>query len=203
MGYSAARPERGPDAPASAAAAAPALAPSWRRLRPMATLAAVIFLAAALYVARPILAPIAVATLLAFLLSPLVGALERHLGRVAAIVLVMALAFSTIGVVGWVLSQQITNLAEELPRYRANISQRISDIRGATRGGALEKLQTTAKSVINEVQQEAGTRKAAAQPVIVREDQRSATLWQLPSTVAPLIELLVTIGLVIALVGFM
>ena len=47
----------------------------------------------------------ALAALLAFLLSPVVTRLERWVGRVAATLLAVAILFAVIGTVGWVLTR--------------------------------------------------------------------------------------------------
>ena len=52
------------------------------------------FVIAALYFARDLLIPLALAGLLTFLLAPLVTRLERWIGRIAAVLLVVATIFS-------------------------------------------------------------------------------------------------------------
>jgi predicted PurR-regulated permease PerM len=97
---------------------------------------------AALYWLQAVLIPMAMAILLTFLLSPLVGILQRRrLGRVPAVLVTVFLAFSILGGIGWTLTRQLVTLANELPRYSLNIHQRITDLRGASRGGSVEKVQ--------------------------------------------------------------
>ena len=38
-------------------------------------------------------------------------------------------------------------LAEDLPRYRVNILTKIADVRGAGKGGSVEKLQDTIEDI--------------------------------------------------------
>ena len=58
------------------------------------------FVIALLYFARDLLIPLALASLLTFLLAPLVTRLERWIGRIAAVLLVVTMIFSMIGMAG-------------------------------------------------------------------------------------------------------
>src|SRR4030095_9418658 len=108
---------------------------------------------AALYWLQAVLIPVALAVLLTFLLSPVVGILQRRrLGRVPAGLVTVLLAFSILGGVGWALTHQLITLANELPRYSLNIHQRIADLRGASRGGSVEKVQKALEDVVGEIQ---------------------------------------------------
>jgi predicted PurR-regulated permease PerM len=108
---------------------------------------------AALYWLQAVLIPMALAVLLTFLLSPVVGILQRRrLGRVPAVLVTVLLAFSILGGIGWTLTHQLVTLANELPRYSLNIHQRIADLRGASRGGSVEKVQKALEKVVDELQ---------------------------------------------------
>ena len=61
-----------------------------------------------LYIGREI--PLALAMLITFLLTPLVSRLERWLGRVAAVLLVVLILFSLLGGAGWLLTRQVIDL---------------------------------------------------------------------------------------------
>jgi predicted PurR-regulated permease PerM len=90
--------------PKSKTAAADALVGLW-------TVALTAFLITTLYFARPILIPLALAALLTFLLSPLVTRIERWIGRIAAVLLVVTMIFTVTSVTGWVLTRQLVDLA--------------------------------------------------------------------------------------------
>ncbi len=108
---------------------------------------------AALYWLQGVLIPMALAVLLTFLLSPVVGTLQRRgLGRVPAVLVTVVLALSVLGGIGWALTHQLVTLADELPRYSLNIQHRIADVRGASRGGSVEKVQKTVEDVVGEIQ---------------------------------------------------
>src|SRR5436190_11622181 len=85
------------------------------------TLVLTAFLAATLYFGRDLLIPLALAALLTFLLAPLVSRLEQWLGRIAAVLLVVALIFTALAAAGWMLTRQLVDLAEKLPEYKDNI----------------------------------------------------------------------------------
>ena len=108
---------------------------------------------ALLYWAKAVLIPVALAILLAFLLTPIVNVLWRWgLGRTPAAVLVVVVSAGLIGVVGWTIEVQIVTLASELPTYTDNIKQKITQVRQASSGGVLGKVQEAVKDVTSELQ---------------------------------------------------
>ncbi|MGA7415859.1 MAG: AI-2E family transporter [Bryobacteraceae bacterium] len=85
---------------------------------------------AVLYLARDVLIPFAVALTLTFLLTPLVRLLQRaHLPRVVAVLVVILVSSAFAVGLGWVLGGQLFSLANDLPKYRANIDARIQGLR--------------------------------------------------------------------------
>lgn len=104
---------------------------------------------AALYFAKTILIPLALAILLTFILSPLVHLLERaHLGRVFSSVLVILLAVAAVGAAGWAITSQLASVLQQLPDYQQNILDKVQDLRGAP-AEAIGK----AASTVDEVKQ--------------------------------------------------
>jgi predicted PurR-regulated permease PerM len=86
----------------------------------------------ALYWAQIVLLPVAVAILLAFVLSPPVRWLQRHhVPRVLAVTFVVTGAGALLVGLGWLLTNQVTGLLEELPAYTGNIKEKIRSIRSA------------------------------------------------------------------------
>src|SRR5450432_375676 len=75
-----------------------------------------------LYFARVVLIPFTLAILITFVLTPVSKLLERlHLGRAFSTVIVVVLSFVVVGGVGWTVSQQFSQVMNELPDYRSNI----------------------------------------------------------------------------------
>ena len=165
----------------------------------LAAVCALVLGIACLYWARNIFVPLALAMLLAFLLNPLVVQLRRTgLPRGLAVCLVVLFALSLAVGVGWVLFNQVSVLADDLPQYRATIQKRIDDIQRARRGGALDKMERTAADVAKQLEQ--GDRRNATdrKPIPVVVSSPSA-FWRIPDA----LEVLVTAGLVVVLLLFM
>jgi predicted PurR-regulated permease PerM len=171
-------------------------------LKPWVLFAGGVLVIAVLYWAQAVLVPFAVAVLLTFLLTPSVTWLERWLGRAAAVGAVVLLTFTLLGAGGWAAARQLAGLAEALPAYRANIRQKVADVRGAGRGGSVEKVQQTIDEIKTEISKAEPAAGTPAQPVVV-ESQQVATLWGFPAWIGPLLEPLSTAGLVLVLVIFM
>src|ERR1051325_10722989 len=83
-------------------------------------LAVTIVTIAVLYLAKPVVVPVALAILFAFLLSPIVSILERtFLRRTGAIVLSLGIAVAGIGLGGWWIYQQFNAVGKEFTESAA------------------------------------------------------------------------------------
>jgi predicted PurR-regulated permease PerM len=168
-----------------------------RKLPLLYVLASLTLITASLYWAKAVLIPVALAILLAFLLNPVVHAVQwLGVGRVPAVLLVVALGFASLGGMSWAVLQQIPRLTDDLPRYEDNIKRKIADLRGAGKGSFLEKAQTTAREITEELEKSAPASAEKPVPVVV---QSPSALWQLPTLLEPL----ATAALVLVLVIFM
>ncbi len=97
--------------------------------------AAACVVVASLYYARDVLIPLALAVMLAFVLKPLAGLLEKwRLGRAAPVLLTVLLAMGVVGLLVWVLQAQFINIAGKLPALRAEIQRKIADLRDLSGG---------------------------------------------------------------------
>lgn len=86
---------------------------------------------AILYFARQILIPLTLALLISFLLTPVVRRFESwRLPRPAASVVTVALAFSLVAAVGWVVANQLLGTVADFSSYAANIQKRIQSVEG-------------------------------------------------------------------------
>lgn len=177
------------------------------------------FILAILYFARDLLIPLTLAALLTFLLTPLVSRLERWLGRIGAVLLVVTLIFAAGGTVGWVLTRQLGDLATKLPDYKVNIRTKLRAIKGTTGGrftGFWESLEELKKDLpgakapaVIPVPEETGTA-AAPEPKIeppvaveVVETSRANPFDLAQGIVAPLLGPLGQAALVLLFVIFM
>lgn len=115
------------------------------------TLIMVVVIIAALYFARLILIPLALAVLLSFLLTPLVLRLRRwHLGRAPSVLLVVALSLGVVTVVGGLVSLQLGDLAQKLPEYRQNIQAKLHSVRESS-SGPIRKLSQVVQEFADEL----------------------------------------------------
>ncbi|MGI8741882.1 MAG: AI-2E family transporter [Bryobacteraceae bacterium] len=90
---------------------------------------------AALYFARTILIPFALALLFAFVLTPLVMRLQSlKLGRAPSVLTAVVLALGILLSVGWMVSTQLVSLAGQLPQYKNNIQRKLTALQGSQTG---------------------------------------------------------------------
>lgn len=129
----------------------------------LATLANVLLstvIVLALYFGREILVPLALAALMTFMLAPLVTRLQRWLGRVGAVLVVVAMLFAVTGATGWVLTRQAVDLVNKLPDYEVNIRTKLRAIQVPS-AGAFAKISHTWEDLKKELP---GGSKAGAVP---------------------------------------
>src|SRR5208283_3572719 len=114
------------------------------------TLVGIVVVIAGLYFGRQVLIPLALAVVFAFLLTPIVGLVERcRLGRVPSVLVVLALSFALLAAVGWGVTNQLVEIIVLLPDYRANLHDKIEAIR-APRSSGLSKATATVNDLSKE-----------------------------------------------------
>ena len=185
----------------------------------LGTLAVGVIAVAALYFGREVFVPMALAVLLSFALGPPVLLLRRwHVNRVLAVIVVVVLAFSVILGIGALIGSQLAHLAENLPRYHTNITEKIHSLRDATTSsGGVGRAVTMLSDLGNEMtkpRDAAGSTTANGpvalapgvpqqKPVPVEIRQSDPTSVQLIQQVAgPLLQPLATAGIVVVFVIF-
>jgi predicted PurR-regulated permease PerM len=152
-----------------------------------------------LYWAQAVLIPLAVATLLAFVLSPVVGALHRlGLGRVPAVILVVVLVMAVLGGAGWALTAQFGALAQDLPSRTEALKRRIAEWRPG-RGTAIDRTRRAVDEVVDELEKVERPAKPAEAPVPVVISPKQPLLTRVPK----LLREVGSAGLVMLLVIFM
>jgi len=140
----------------------------WSATGVLALLAAI----AALRVAAPVIMPVALAIIIAFMLSPLTGWLERRLGSVLAVAVVVALAWAMLGGLAWGVTQQVMTFTRELPEYRDQLRRRVAELRGMTRGAGVEQIEATLGELVRELE----PNESVDAPVVVVRSPRPAIL---------------------------
>jgi len=165
----------------------------------LSVIASIALVIASLYWAQAVLIPLALAILVTFLLNPVVNLLQRRgLRRTPAALLVVVLVSVSLAAVGWVIASQMSTLAHELPKYRANIKQKIGEFRHAGKGSAIEEVQDAVKMVTSELNKGEKPTTELREPVAVVVESASL-LSRVPSA----LDLLTRTGLVFILVIFM
>ncbi|HUR94449.1 MAG TPA: AI-2E family transporter, partial [Gemmatimonadales bacterium] len=164
------------------------------------TFAGCVLVVAVLYWAQDILVPVALAVLVSFVLTPPVLSLQRRIGRLPAILLVVTLVFSGLGLATYGIVRQMGSLSTDLVRYRANIRAKVQDVRGASRGGSVERLQSTLEDIKKDMGVPTAPQGTATQPVVVSHDESAVPGL---SWLGPFVAPAGTAGFVVVLVLFM
>lgn len=108
------------------------------------TLATFVVVVAVLRFTEDITIPLAIALLLAFLLSPMVVRLMRWgLPKVVAVALTTTIAFSVVGLAGWHITNQAMALLEEVPKYEANLQAKIAALKRPEATNSLSRALST------------------------------------------------------------
>ena len=175
-------------------------------------------LAAAIYLARPVLIPLALAILLAFALAPIVTALRRiRFGHVASVLLTTVFAIALIGALVAFIGSQLASLAADLPRYQHTISQKIQAVeQTAKSNGVIARASSLLQNLNREISVPPETtpavkgvrrvltphqRETEPIPVVVRP-QNATPLQIIGNLIRPLLEPLATVGIAIIFVVF-
>jgi predicted PurR-regulated permease PerM/methylmalonyl-CoA mutase cobalamin-binding subunit len=153
---------------------------------------------AILYLAKPVVVPVALAVLFAFLLTPIVGLLERtFLRRTGAVVLALGLAVAGLGGGGWWIYQQLNTVAREFTETSTlrRVEQRL---RPLWKGGfaVLSRLEKTLTKVTE-------TQAPPEKPLPVKVVDESTTIRDRYRAVAPTVEFVASSFLVVVLVFFL
>ena len=185
----------------------------------LGTLAVGIVAIAALYFGREVFVPMALAVLLSFALGPPVLLLRHwYINRVVAVIVVAVLAFSVIIGIGALIGSQLAHLAENLPGYQTNITEKIHSLRDtATSNRVVGRAAAMLSDLGNEItkpRETAGGTAAngpavlapsvqAQKPVPVEIRSSGETPVELIRQIAgPLLQPLATAGIVVVFVIF-
>jgi predicted PurR-regulated permease PerM len=123
----------------------------------------------ALYFGQAVFVPLALAVILSFILAPPVRILRRWgLPRPASVVLVVVVAFALIFSVGAMITQQVADLAEEMPRYQLTLTEKVKALKlvAVGSGGAFERASATLKNLQKELDKPDGPATQPAQVTV-------------------------------------
>jgi predicted PurR-regulated permease PerM len=128
-----------------------------------------------LYMGREILEPLVIAALLGFILSPLIRRLRSWgLWRVPSVIVAVLFAIAVIAALGSTIALQVTQLAEELPKYETNLRTKIRALGGGSlMSSSLERASDTLKDLQSEIAkpEAAATPKPGQKPLLVEVRQ--------------------------------
>lgn len=166
-----------------------------------------LLLIATLYLARPIIVPVALACLLTFLLHPLVNFLCRlRLPRMAGVGLVTLSSFTSLALVAWLLGGELARLANDLPDHRHNIQKRVRAVKQIGDWNVVQSLRRLVGDVSGAEQAETAARGGKAPtpaPPPPPAHVETALMTALNTIVPALADVLGTAALVTLFVIFM
>jgi predicted PurR-regulated permease PerM len=176
--------------------------PSWQRaviVTAGVVVAAVVV--ACLYFAQEIFIPVALAAFLTFLLSPLVSALQRRgLGRVPSVIIVAVLTAVVLSAFAWVVTRQVVDLAEGLPKYSENIKGKVRSLREVFQGTTGGQLRQMFDDIVGELGMKSPAAEGAAP---APRPEPPSWLAQPLATLSSVSRLLTTFGMTAVLLLFM
>ena len=154
-----------------------------------------------LYLGRSVILPLALSILLAFILTPMVIAVQkRGLRRIPAVLVVLCGTFIVLAGVGYGVGTQVGKLANQLPEYANSINSKINKVR-ASNGGPISKVMDAVQGA-GEAADRSKNATPTTQPTVVVQSQQSA-FDRLSAVVVALLEPVADAALILVLVSFM
>ena len=165
---------------------------------------------AMLYFGRQIFIPLALALVLSFLLTPLVGLFEKlRLGRVFAVVSSLTLSFLIAAGIGWIVTGQLVDITAHIGDYKENLDAKVRALH-APQTGALGQATATVRELNKELSAAPGqpaTSPSAARPTHPLAVQVTAPptnlLQDMRALLGPLAGPIETAGIVVIFTAFM
>jgi predicted PurR-regulated permease PerM/methylmalonyl-CoA mutase cobalamin-binding subunit len=111
---------------------------------------AIIVATVVLYFAKEILIPLAMATLLAVIFSPLASRLERFVGNFVSAAFVVLAAVTIVVGIGYFVTVQLTEVAVQVTGYTDNIAAKLTALKGSTPEW-LQRVQNGVKDVEQQI----------------------------------------------------
>jgi len=157
----------------------------------------------ALYWTRTVLLPVALAILFAFILTPAVMRLERRgFPRLPAVLIVALLVFAALGALGYLITVEMGQLADQLPQHTQTIKDKINGLRegSGTLGRLIGMVNDVGASIqdVNRATREPGGPAEVSAPLAV-----GPSLGWLTNLAGSAAEVLAEAALVVVLVIFM
>jgi predicted PurR-regulated permease PerM len=174
----------------------------------LVTLGTIAVFAAVLHFGSTVFLPLAIATLIAFALSPLVSALRRRgMPQTLAVLTSVTVAFALLGGIFTVMGSQLSSMLDQLPTFQANIIAKLEALQaaGGSSGvmGRFIDMATRINTEISNAMPSGGDDAAGSGPMQVAVVESQSAWRMLQDIVVPIVSPVVTAGLVIVVVIFM
>jgi predicted PurR-regulated permease PerM len=159
----------------------------------------VVVAGAVLYIAKDILMPLAVAAVLALLLSPMANLVERFLGRLPGTLLSVVLAVGAITIASYYFTVELGNMADDLVDYSDNIADKIN----AIQIGAPPIIQRIEGAIEDIRQQLSKSEHKRRQPPVVQALPPPPSVSEKISPTLPILAALGQLSIVLVLLFFL
>ena len=154
---------------------------------------------------KPLLAPLSLSFILAFVLTPVVRWLEKHgLGRISAVGLIVTLLTFVTLFLGAQLASQLNHLVTELPQHKQEIETKLAGFRTGS-SSTVGQIIDISKEMLGNI----GVSDPSVEPIevqkvtIVEGNSTMPWLTSIPSIILPIVEPIASAVVVIVLVVFM
>jgi predicted PurR-regulated permease PerM/methanogenic corrinoid protein MtbC1 len=161
---------------------------------------AIVISTAVLYFAKDIFMPLAVASLLAVIFSPIASHLERFVGRFASSALVVITAISFVVSIGYFLTLELTSVAVQVTDYTDNIASKIAALKGSTPEW-LQRTEEGVKDVEQQLQPSTASRTRPSAPTVVEAPSNQSEFNQVTKPIIPILSGMLE-GLIIVVLFF-
>ncbi len=151
--------------------------------------------------AQAILVPLALAIVIAFALGPAVKRLERRLGRLAAIAVVVFVALAAVAAFGYVLERQLVDLSTQMTKYSDSMQRKVVALQRGAESGGLAGLSKNVDKVVHELDAQVAENRDARPVRLVPAG--ATTLERVEETLTPVLEPLARALIVLVLVIFL
>ena len=160
----------------------------------------VIIATAVLYIAKDIFIPLAVASLLAVVFTPIASRLERFVGCLASSLLVVVTAITVIAGIGYFFTVELTSVAVQITAYTDNIAYKITALKGSTPEW-LQRVESGVKDVEQQITSPAA-RKRSLPAVVAQAPATQSVVEQVIRPALPILSGLIESLFIIILFFF-
>jgi predicted PurR-regulated permease PerM len=187
--------------------------PATPGLSGLTTLAVGVVIVGALYLGKDVFIPLVLAILLSLALAPIVSFIRRFLPwRIPSVLATVTLALGLFVGVGFVIGEQITELAGNVPQYRTEVEKKLSGLQEGLVGRASELLREATEEFRRATAEpaqpvapggETTPQAGGEQALLVRVQEPSPSpLAIAQNLLGPLIKPITTAGIVLVVIVF-